>query len=508
LSNPSGALRASRRQFLSHIVVWTTVLAIVAAGVAAAAQGGPSLAASASSTLKLAEIVSGGSAAPTAWRLNAGTNIDSFSGPGPIVGPSPIAAGEAYTLFESGGPSTGYTASAWVCTGIDPNGGSTAATGGKITLQAGQSATCTITNVATAGLVAPPTPTPAPTAAPTPTATPAPTSAPAPTPPPTPAPTSAPGPRPFPAPVTAGSYSVPASIDATGRTDVSSSLVSFIASVPDGSVINFPAGSVYGITKSIKLGYGRHNLVINGHGATIRYLSSVATNENYSIWYDFGGGSHLTFENFNLVGGSTSPGVFSSGGTGQHGVLVQSNDVEVSGNTISAVWGDAVFIESSTNVWVHDNHVISAGRNGLAVISGTNITAERNAVDEAGYTSFDIEPNTRSEASTNVVIRNNSAGTWTNSFLSVEGSHTGAPISGVTITGNTISGGTLLTVIDNGGTSRMTGITFSNNSSAVSGYGPILRFAHIDGLTVTGNSQPLRSGSLASITDSTQVTYP
>lgn len=501
MSNPSGALRASRRPFLSHLVVWTTILAVLAVGAVTLGQHGPTLAASASPTLKLANIVSGGSATPKDWRLNAGTNVDSFSGLGPIVGPSPIAAGEAYSLFESDGPATGYTASPWVCTGIDPNGGSTVATGGKVTLQAGQSATCTITNVATTGLVAPtPTPTPKPTATPAPTSTPTPTA--------TPVPPAAPGPRPFPAPVTTGSYSVPASIDATGRTDVSSALISFIASVPNGSVINFPSGGVYGITKSIKVGYGRHNLVIDGHGATIRYLSSLASNENYSVWYDFGGGSYLTFENFNLVGGSTSPGVFSSGGTGQHGVLVQSNEVEVAGNTISAVWGDAVFIESSTNVWVHDNHVVSAGRNGLAIISGTNITAERNAVDRAGYTTFDIEPNTSSEASTNVVLRNNSAGTWTNSFLSVEGSHTGAPINGVTVTGNTINGGTLLTVIDNGGTSRMTSITFSNNSSAVPGYGPVLRFAHIDGLTVTGNVQPLRSGSLASIIDSTRVTYP
>jgi hypothetical protein len=35
----------------------------------------------------------------------------------------------------------------------------------------------------------------------------------------------------------------------------------------------------------------------------------------------------------------------------------------------------------------------------------------------------------------------------------------------------------------------------------------VLMFAHIDGLTVTGNVQPLTSGSLASITDCTGVTY-
>jgi len=62
-------------------------------------------------TLKLVDAVSGGSAAPSAWTLNAGTNTDSFSGPGPIVGPSPITAGEAWTIFETGGPASGYSPS-------------------------------------------------------------------------------------------------------------------------------------------------------------------------------------------------------------------------------------------------------------------------------------------------------------------------------------------------------------------------------------------------------------
>jgi hypothetical protein len=35
----------------------------------------------------------------------------------------------------------------------------------------------------------------------------------------------------------------------------------------------------------------------------------------------------------------------------------------------------------------------------------------------------------------------------------------------------------------------------------------VFRFAHIDGLTVTGNVQPLKSGALAFIVDSTAITY-
>jgi hypothetical protein len=33
----------------------------------------------------------------------------------------------------------------------------------------------------------------------------------------------------------------------------------------------------------------------------------------------------------------------------------------------------------------------------------------------------------------------------------------------------------------------------------------VLNFAHVDGLTITGNTQPLSSGSLASIADCTNV---
>ena len=314
--------------------------------------------------------------------------------------------------------------------------------------------------------------------------------------------------RPFPAPVTTATYRLPASIDATGRTDVSSALIRFIASVPDGSIISFPAGGVFGITKAISFGpTGRHNLVFDGHGATIMYIGDPGQTEDYSIWYDKGGGANLTFENFTLIGSSPNPGVYAPDREGQHGVLVQSSYVEVANCTISAVWGDGLFVEGSDSVWLHNNHVLSAGRNGLSVISGSNVTAELNAFDKVGYTTFDDEPNLSTQASTNIVFRNNTAGTWENSFFSVEGSHTGAPIHGVTVSGNAVTGASLVSIVDNGGTSTMSDIVFTNNRSNVVTPGPVLRFAHVDGLTVTGNVQPLSSGDLASILDSSRVTY-
>ena len=80
----------------------------------------------------------------------------------------------------------------------------------------------------------------------------------------------------------------------------------------------------------------------------------------------------------------------------------------------------------------------------------------------------------------------------------------GSTVSGLTISGNSVTGGSLLTII---GLSRRQNVVFTNNRSTIATWGPVLRFAYIDGLTVTGNVEPLTSGALASITSSTGVTY-
>jgi hypothetical protein len=89
-----------------------------------------------------------------------------------------------------------------------------------------------------------------------------------------------------------------------------------------------------------------------------------------------------------------------------------------------------------------------------------------------------------------------------NSFLSADGS-AGFVVGGVTVSGNSVTGAlSLLTVID---LVRRQNLFFTNNRSTVTAAGPVLRFAHVDGLTVTGNVQPISSGVLASIADSTEV---
>lgn len=351
-----------------------------------------------------------------------------------------------------------------------------------------------------------------------PTATPIPTNSPntpTPTTPvvPTPTPTNVPTPTPTTSPC--GTVAnVPTSIDSTGATDVTAALNNWIASVPDCRTIVFPAGKTYHLNQGIQIA-NRHNLIFDGNGSTLRAYGAASNNLSspFAIGHTYGGfwaggNTYITIHNFNIVGNSPTPGVFGGGEQESAIVFDGGSNLEAYGNTISAVFGDGLYVGSGVNgVSYHDNHIITAGRNGFSSISSTNVVIENNQFDKVGYVTFDIEPNTSSEPSSFITIRNNTGGTWGQEFFALDGSHTGASIHDITVTGNVMTGKPLTTIVNNGHTTRNANIIFTNNTSNVSATGPVLMFYYVDGLTVTGNVQPLNSGSLASMTSCTNVTY-
>jgi hypothetical protein len=282
--------------------------------------------------------------------------------------------------------------------------------------------------------------------------------------------------------------------------------VAFVDTVPDGSTIVFKAGGVYRMDAALKFAH-RHNLTFEGNGATLR-ANGGATEASSLFWLGsyLGGNSGIVIRDFTLVGNSSTPGVYQSGMEGAHGILVDGGSaIEVANVTVRGVWGDCFYVGTWADaVSFHDSVCASNGRNGVTVTSAKNLTVQRVAFPKSGYCTFDIEPNVSTEGARTIRFLNNTAGTWTNSFLSADGA-AGSVVNGVTVSGNTVTGASLRTVID---LARRQNIVFMNNTSTHTATGPILHFAHIDGLTVTGNVQPLTSGSLASISDSTGVTYP
>jgi hypothetical protein len=306
---------------------------------------------------------------------------------------------------------------------------------------------------------------------------------------------------------------VPASIDATGTTDASPALNAFVASVPDGSIIAFAAPAIYRLDKGIQFA-NRHNLVFAGNGATLRVgasasgsdqlASSFVLGHRYGGFWD-GGDTDITVLDFVLVGNSPTPGAFNASAEHLASFEVEGAiRVEITGCRSSAYFGDFVKVgDDSSSVWIHDNTVPSVGRNGGTIISGRDVTFERNTFGVVGYCVFDVEPNAASEATYNAKFLANTAVCFGCAFLSVEGSHRGAIIDGVVGDGNTVTGGSIRTVIDNGGTVHMKNISFTNNTGGKAGDGPVLVFAHVDGLTLAGNVQPLSSGVLTRISDCT-----
>lgn len=341
---------------------------------------------------------------------------------------------------------------------------------------------------------------------PDPTTTPAPAKA-------TPRPTQKPAPKPTPRPTTKPKaqptaskpvgISVPSSIDPTGKRDVSAALNAFIGRVKNGSTIVFRKGGVYRLSGPVKFAH-RHNLTLNGNGATLKSYGP-ATESGSLFWLGSYGGPNtgITIKNFRLVGNSSSPGVYRSGREGAAGVLVDTGShINIYGLTVSGVWGDCLKVNSwASYISFHDSNCASVGRNGITIIAGSHVTVQHVRFGRSGYNTFDIEANHSNEGARSIKFLSNTAGTWTNAFFSANGAG-GSVVNGVTVSGNRITGDTLLTVVT---IARRKNIVFTNNTSTVRGRGPILRFAHVDGLTVRGNHQPLSSGSLVSISDCTGV---
>jgi hypothetical protein len=320
---------------------------------------------------------------------------------------------------------------------------------------------------------------------------------------------------------------VPSSIDATGKTDASTRLRSFLARVPDRSTIVFKAGGTYRLDQSIRM-ENRHRLTFDGRGAILRVAGCEIDDSAFVVDRL---SSYITVRNFIIVGDNANGGTtaaYTPNCESQAGVAVYSGrNVEIANVTITRTWGDCVYIDAggpeyawSSNVWFHDSVCKLNGRMGVAIAAATKIIVERVHFNKIAMFVLDIEPYTTQGGGTYVTFRNNTVATYgltplyTNWFVAAEG-EAGSAVHDLTVTGNRVMAGAPLspnTVTDAGLATtirvpRRQRIIFSNNSTTVPGNGPALYFSHVDGLTVTDNIQPLTQESLARFVDISAVKY-
>lgn len=319
--------------------------------------------------------------------------------------------------------------------------------------------------------------------------------------------------RPFPAP-------------ATSRTVTHSggSLQSFVDGTPDGSIINVPNA----VTGNVHL-KGRHNLVFVGAQTTLKTSGSNAEASNFYLEDS----TDIVIRGFALVG--DNPGNFHPGQESQMGVASYGcQRVEVDRCAVLNVWGDGVYAAGgsapgvnrgagplSDYVWTHDSSFAGIGRMGIAVVNGNHVRTERCTFANVGISILDIEVEVyRPDAGGSYVdlldctvdgyglypgytpwlAEVNKSGIVTDVTIARNRITRGAPSSNP----NRVAGGAGL-VVRCYDTPRRQRIAIVGNVSTVSGSGMPLALSQIDGLIVTGNTQPLNGGPLANPADSTGV---
>lgn len=336
-------------------------------------------------------------------------------------------------------------------------------------------------------------------------------------------------PRPWPAPTTVRTVAVPSSVDASGTRDASAAINAFLRTVPNRSVVTFKAGGIYRMDRGIFLS-NRQHLILDGNGATLRAAGPSTLIAASPILID-GANSNIVIRNFTIEGNNprVDADQYDPSQEGQQGIAIYGGSrIEIAGNLIRYTHGDGIYanLKDTTGnwtdrLWIHDNRLARIGRSGITFNAVSNGLVERNRLNKIGMFVFNIEPDTPAQGARKVTYRNNTVGSYgltplyTSWFFASANYNVapGAVVESITITGNRVTEGAPRTAHNPNagglatwiGRPRIRNVVFSNNTTTKSGHGPVLIFQHVDGLTVTGNQQPLSGGGLMLIHDSTGV---
>lgn len=327
---------------------------------------------------------------------------------------------------------------------------------------------------------------------------------------------------------------VPASVDATGATDASAALQRFVDGLPNGVTIVFAAGGTYRMDHGLVL-HGRHDLVFEGNGATLRAAGS-ASQPTDSLFALMDGDARIAIRNLTLVGNNPDAGTvdaFHGGDEHLHGFyLGGASDILIEDVAIRDVYGDCVYVGTdggttwSRGITFQDSTCTGTGRHGVGYIAGRDVTVQRVAFDRIGMWVVDIEPNRSSEGADGFVLRDNTVGTYglTDEYLawlvSARAGADGAIAQNVSIVGNAITGNPAsgydgdplgLNVYVDGGVGPRSGWVIRDNDATITmsrtSHGAPIYMRETAGVVVADNRQPMRAGELARFPGSTDVIY-
>jgi hypothetical protein len=305
-------------------------------------------------------------------------------------------------------------------------------------------------------------------------------------------------------------FTVPNEIDATGTSDMTGPLNQFLAAVPDTATIRFKSGGRYRVEGTL-LFQDRNGLTIDGAGATL-----AVTSDGYDVpaqtplqlrWprlraqFSFLGGKDIAVRGITILGPNAKAGpgeeAWNAPLEAQHAFnFVGVRGVTVENTRASRIYGDFVYLGPRNGTWtsnvvIRNNRYEYNGRQGMSITGAEDVLIERNYIAEIRRSTFDFEPNSAAGGARRVTIRNNDIGPGRLLFLAAGGA--AGTVEDVTVDGNRLKNRVLNIEVLTPVGSRRTRIKIMNNVSDLRFGSPntLMYFTRVDGLVVTGNTNPL-----------------
>jgi len=291
------------------------------------------------------------------------------------------------------------------------------------------------------------------------------------------------------------SFTIPASIDQSGTTDVSVAFRTFVASVPDDSVIVLRPGARYRMEQTLHIA-NRRNLALDGKGATIfattpgdRTRSNIRVTNSQDIVF-----ADLTVKGANPNAGM-GDAAFVLAKEAQHGFDIRSVvGLHLDRVTVTDTYGDFVYLGKdeertwTTNVQISRSHFARNGRMGVAMTAARNVVIQENTFDQMRRSTFDMEAHHPGFGAEHVTIRNNDIGPGRLLLVASVGI---GDVDHFTFEGNRVAGVLGIQMRTEGGPRRTDWKILNNTAAGVAGNPnlAVMELDNIDGLAIHGNYQ-------------------
>lgn len=282
--------------------------------------------------------------------------------------------------------------------------------------------------------------------------------------------------------------------------DVTAELQAWIDATPDASTLTLAPSACYRVDGTLTMS-GRHDLTLEGSGATLRQVTDgserlnpkyVRTREMLRVGMSTG----IVVRNLTLRGANPYAGrgelAYRAKFEAQHGLAVMGvQRMLVDHLQIYDVYGDFVWVGPGTSdLTVRNSTFLRNGRQGWT-INGTNILFEHNLIGETRRATIDMEPSSPTWASHNVTIQDNEIGKGRLLFFSSVGAGN-APIDGINILRNRLHRPMQIFVASGGLTRSHYRIVGNVSDAIVSGFGSAIVFRNVSDVVVADNYQRLQ----------------